>query len=331
MKKPSASLHSRAATATIRTFLNHHRALGKRFDSEEWTLKLFDRYLAERRIPTLAAITPAVVNAFMRSRHRPAPKSYNLLLSVLQRWFTWLVAHEHIVESPLKLVSRRLTGTRPPFLFKHTDVRRLIAFAAELPENNNRQPGLVYPMLFVLIYGLGLRVSEAAHLRLSDIDWSRGVLTIQETKFLKSRLVPVGPKMLVRLKRYLENRERLVGRLEPSDPLFSVGDDKANPIRSHSVSRVFQRLWPKLKLEVPSGVSAPRLHCLRHSFAVNTLLRWYRQGINPNDRLLQLSTFMGHAHPSSTAVYLTITAELLEEANLRFRNFASPLMKGVRS
>lgn len=330
MKKPSASFHSRAATA-MRTFLMHHRALGKRFDSEEWTLKLFDHYLAKRRIPTLAAITPAVVNDFIRSRHRPAAKSYNLLLGVLRRWFDWLVSQECIGESPLKLESRRLTGTRAPFLFKHPDMRRLIALAAELSDYNGRQRGLVYPMMFALIYGLGLRVSEAAHLRLRDIDWSRGVLTIHETKFLKSRLVPAGPKMVARLQRYVERRERRAGYLAPSDPLFSLGDDKTRAIDPHGVSRMFQRLWPKLKLEIPSGVAAPRLHCLRHSFAVNTLLRWYRQGINPQDRLLQLSTFMGHVHPSSTAVYLTITAELLEEANVRFRNFASTLMKGVMS
>jgi site-specific recombinase XerD len=330
MKKPLDSFHSPVAAA-MRVFLVHHRALGKRFDSEEWTLKLFDDYLAGRRIRTLATITPAIVNDFVRSRPRPAPKSYNLLLSVLRRWFNWLILQEYIGASPLKLGSRRLTGTRPPFLFKHADVRRLIAFATELPNNKAGHGGLVYPMMFTLIYGLGLRVSEAAHLRLQDIDWNRGVLTIRETKFLKSRLVPVGPKMVARLQRYLEQLERLVGGLEPSDPVCSIRDDKARAIHPKCVSRTFQQLWPKLQLDVPSGVAAPRLHCLRHSFAVNTLLRWYRQGINPKDRLMQLSTFMGHVHPSSTAVYLTITAELLEEANVRFRTLASPLIKEVTS
>ena len=82
---------------------------------------------------------------------------------------------------------------------------------------------------------------------------------------------------------------------------------------------------------MPPGVAVPRLHCLRHSFAVGTLLRWYREGIEPEDRLLHLSTFMGHTQPSSTAVYLTITADLLKEANQRFERFAAPLLKGVMS
>jgi integrase len=79
-----------------------------------------------------------------------------------------------------------------------------------------------------------------------------------------------------------------------------------------------------LDLPVPVGVSPPRLHCLRHSFAVGCLLRWYRDGIDPSVRLHQLSTFMGHVDPSSTQVYLTITPALFEEANRRFEAFAAP-------
>ena len=75
---------------------------------------------------------------------------------------------------------------------------------------------------------------------------------------------------------------------------------------------------------IPPGVDTPRLHDLRHSFAVATLLRWYREGIDPNQRLLQLATFLGHVDPTSTAVYLTITDELLVQANTRFRTQALP-------
>jgi integrase len=80
-------------------------------------------------------------------------------------------------------------------------------------------------------------------------------------------------------------------------------------------------MFPSLHIEIPPGVSPPRLHDLRHSFAVGTLLRWYRTGDDPSRRLLYLSTFMGHVAPSSTAVYLTITEDLLREANVRFERF----------
>lgn len=331
MKKGGRAWQS-AMAGPIQDFLNHHRALGKHFHTEERALSLFDRYLAEQKVQTLTALTPSLIENFLSSRDRKVAKSYNHLLGVLRRWLDWLVAQERLPASPLQTKPRRLTGVRPPFLFDPAQIRTLLAAAAQLPDNNRgRQRGLIYPMIFALLYGLGLRVSEVARLRLQDIDWERGVLNILETKFAKSRLVPFGPKMAVRLKEYLQKRELQVGPLEPTDPLFSFGPDKSCAIHPGTVSQTFHQLWPRLGLNVPTGVAAPRLHCLRHSFAVGTLLRWYRQGIDPQNRLLHLSTFLGHAHPSSTAVYLTITAELLREANTRFHRLAAPLLKEVAS
>jgi len=331
MKKERRALASSMADP-IRDFLSHHRALGKRFLTEERALGLFDRYVAEKKIESLTAITPLFIESFLGSRSRKVAKSYNHLLGVLRRWFDWLVAQERLAQSPLQTKPRRITGVRPPFLFDPTQARTLLTVAAQLPDNNRgRQRGLIYAMLFGLLYGLGLRVSEAARLRLQDVDWERGVLRILETKFAKSRLVPFGPKMGARLKAYRQQRELLVGPLEPPDPLFSFGPGKGRAINPGTVSITFHQLWPKLGLNLPAGVAAPRLHCLRHSFAVGTLLRWYRQGINPQDRLFHLSTFLGHVHPASTAVYLTITAELLQEANTRFHSFASPLLNEVAS
>jgi integrase len=316
----------------MQDFLNHHRALGKRFDNEEWALGLFDRYLVEQQLQALSAITPLMVENFLSSRPRKVAKSFNHLLGVLRRWFDWLVVQERLVQSPLHLEPRRLTGVRPPFLFEPDQARRLLAFTAQLPDNPQaHQRGLVYSTIFALCYALGLRVSEAASLRLQDIDWGHCVLTIHLTKFAKSRLVPFGPKLAARLKEYVQQREAHVGRLDPELPLFCFGRDKSRPVCPRTASRAFREVWPKLGLNVPSGVAAPRLHCLRHSFAVGTLLRWYREGIEPQDRLLHLSTFMGHTQPSSTAVYLTITADLFKEANQRFERFASPLLKGVLS
>ncbi|MBE0540918.1 MAG: tyrosine-type recombinase/integrase [Verrucomicrobia bacterium] len=331
MKRQRQALQSAAAGA-MRDFLNHHRALGKRFDTEEWALGLFDRYLVEQKVPAPPAIAAPIVEKFLTSRPRKVARSYNELLGVLRRWFNWLVVQGHISQSPLQVEPRRITGVRPPFLFEQDQVRRLLAVTAQLPDNPQaHQRGLVYSMIFALCYGLGLRVGEAARLRLQDVDWNSCVLTIHETKFAKSRLVPFGPKLAARLKDYAQQREARVGRFAPDQPLFCIGPDKSRSVSSHTVSRTFHEVWPKLGLNVPPGVAAPRLHCLRHSFAVGTLLRWYRQGIEPKDRLLHLSTFMGHAQPSSTAVYLTITADLLKEANQRFERFASPLLKGVTS
>ena len=331
MKRQRQVFQSKVAIA-MQDFLNYHRALGKCFDTEEWALGLFDRYLMEQNVQVLTAITPLLAENFLSSRPRKVAKSYNHLLGVLRRWFNWLVMQGRLGESPLRLQPRRITGIRSPFLFDQDQVRRLLAITAQLPDNPRaHQRGLVYATIFSLCYGLGLRVGEAAKLRLQDIDWNHCVMTIHQSKFAKNRLIPFGPKLASKHKDYVQQRETYVGHLSPDQPLFCFSQNKGRSVSPHTVSGTFHEMCQKLGLNMPPGVVMPRLHCLRHSFAVGTLLRWYRQDIDPNDRLLHLSTFMGHVHPSSTAVYLTITADLFNEANQRFERFAAPLLNEVQS
>jgi len=100
--------------------------------------------------------------------------------------------------------------------------------------------------------------------------------------------------------------------------------DGRRPVHPGTASQAFHHLVATLELPVPDGVSPPRLHDLRHSFAVGCLLRWYQDGLDPSARLCQLSTFMGHVEPRSTSVYLTMTPQLLAEASRRFEAFAAP-------
>ena len=314
----------------MRRFLAHHRALGKSFDSEEYTLKLLDRFLYTHELNAIADITPDRLDAFLASRPRTRPRSYNHLLNVVQRLFRWLVVQDVLSSSPMRARPRR-PGVQPmPFLFEPADVERLLANAAKLRDTRRYVcRGTTYRMIFALMYGLGLRVGEVTRLVHGDLDRERRCFHIRETKFLKSRFVPFGPRMDAALGDYLHVRWNC---LHPAadDPLFSLAANGRRPIESRAASRTFQKLVPGLELTVPAGVAPPRLHCLRHSFAVSTLLGWYRAGIDPNSRLLHLSTFLGHANPSSTAVYLTITDALLTQANRRFERYAAPILKEVR-
>lgn len=311
-------------------FLRHQRALGKRFFNEERALHLFDQYLLDKKIQSSAEITPAVVDGFLTSRPRSRPRSYNHLLGVVRRLFKWLVRQQRCSQSPVQSRPRHATSAQVTFLFDRIQAQQLLKLAAELPDNNNgHNRGRIYSLIFALMYGLGLRVGEAARLCRQDVDLERNLLVIRETKFLKSRLVPFGPKLGMRLREYLQQQTEDVDAVAPTAPLFSFDPERSQAINPGTISQTFHSLWPRLGLKVPEGAMPPRLHCLRHSFAVGTLLRWYRSGINPQQRLWDLSTFMGHVHPASTAVYLTITAELLEQANQRFNHFAAPLLKEV--
>jgi integrase len=182
----------------------------------------------------------------------------------------------------------------------------------------------MYKLIFSILYTLGLRVSEVTNLRRCDVDFDRRLLVIRETKFSKSRLVPFGPRLGARIREYMDS-------VQAADdfPLFWFDRRPYRAVNPCTISQTFHQLVSKLNLPLAPGQAHPRLHDLRHSFAVGTLLRWYREGKDPADRLLHLSTYLGHSDPASTAVYLTITVELLDEACKRFERFSASLVGGA--
>jgi site-specific recombinase XerD len=316
---------------SITRFLEHHRALGKCFANEEIALRLLDHYLVEREVGEIAQISSAVLESFLTSRPRTTVRSYNHLVGVLRRLFHWLVAQQRLTHSPMNARPHRCTQQPTPFLFEPVEVARLLTLTAQLHDGpHGHQRGTTYRLIFALMYALGLRVGEAARLCRKDVNRDRQYLLIRQTKFAKTRIVPFGPRLAEALQRHLRECEWRHGELCPDDPLFSVSKSGRRPLDSKSISRTFQHLLPRLNLTVPAGVAPPRLHCLRHSFAVATLLRWYRAGIDPNTRLIYLSTFLGHVNPTSTAVYLTITSDLLQQANERFHRFSAPILQEIR-
>ena len=314
----------------IKAYLTSKRALGKRFKTEEEMLRLLDRYLIGLSLTNVAEITPAILEAFLASRPRTCPRSYNHLLGVVRRLFDWLVIQCILPRSPLRIQARPATANRQPFIFNRSQARQLLSAAVQLPDTlHSTQRGETYELALLLMYGLGLRVGEVARLWCDDVDLNRRLLVIRQTKFAKSRLVPFGPRVEERIRTYLSHRERYTTDLQHEDPLLSFSKDKKKPLYPKSISHAFHQLVGSLELTVPPGVAAPRAHHLRHSFAVGTLLRWYQSGIDPAQRLIHLSTFLGHVDPTSTAVYLTITADLLQEANKRFERFAAPVLKEI--
>lgn len=306
--------------SAIESFLAHRRALGRKYHSEEAELTLLRRFADEAGAHRLDQLTPALVEEFLASRPRGRPRSFNHLLGVVAGLLDWAVAQEMLGASPLRTRRRRTTSERPPFLFDAELARRLLDAAAALPENPRAaQRGPTYRAIFALCYGLGLRAGEACGLRLGDVDVERDLLVVVGGKFGKSRLVPHGPRIATLVGEQVERR-RAAGASGTDPPLFSF--DGHHSVHPGTASQVFHQLVRGLDLVVPDGVLPPRLHGLRHSFAVGCLLRWYREGLDPSARLHQLSTFMGHVSPDSTAIYLSITPALLEEANRRFEDFA---------
>ncbi len=300
----------------ITSYLSHKRALGRRFLNEEMGLRLFDRFVFESNIQRIDLIATCHIDSFLASRKRQSPRGFNHLLGVVRCLFAWLVAQRIIVHSPVMTKSRR-RNVRIPFILSDDEIRRLLDVAGAF-QSTPQVPmrGATYKTMFALLACLGLRAGEVSHLLWRDVQFEEGVLLIREAKFFKSRIVPFGPKIGAMLRQYKQTYETSKGLIEADVPVFSFFKRRA--VHPHTIGITFHSLIPLLGLRKMPSSDIPTAHCLRHSFAVRTLLRWYQSGVDPTSRLISLSTFLGHANVSSTAVYLTITDELLGEAGKRF-------------
>lgn len=204
---------------------------------------------------------------------------------------------------PLGLIPSRQRW-RPPFIYSPADVAALTAQARSI---RGRLPAATHGTVIGLLAATGMRVGEAIRLDRADIDWTAGVLLIRDSKFGKSRHVPVLGCTLAALKRYARARDQLCAT--PITPSFFVSM-RGTRIIYPVVQQVFRRLCDTARVGAGSA-TRPRIHDLRHTFAVRTLLEWYRAGEDVEARLPTLSTYLGHRDPRSTYWYLSAAPELL--------------------
>ena len=196
-----------------------------------------------------------------------------------------------------------------PYLYSEADIAALMAAARAL-----RSPlrAATYETLIGLVATTGMRSGEAVRLDRDDIDWDEGVLTVWYSKFHKSRALPVHASTLDALQRYARVRDEYVGR--PKAPSFFVST--VGTRLNNDDDKTFRRLVRHVGLVSPSG-RRPRLHDLRHTFAVRTLLGWYRAGADVDAHMPLLSTYLGHSGPEGTFWYLSAVPELLFLASER--------------
>jgi len=297
------------------------RSVGFRYITQENGYLAFDRFLQRR--PDLAG--------------RP-------LRAMIQTWVSEIPTLEHawqcsLVGRRLSLAWHRLDPTvevlkhdrhlcaqldqqrRRPHIYTQAEVCRALSAARELSTPRSPLLPATAHMMFVLAYCSGLRVGEIARLTLHDVRVDDGVLEIRNTKFFKSRRVPLDPSVVAALRGYLEARRRAGGPTADNAPLF-WHEARGGGYCRMQVHKILVGVLRRAGLKPPSGRRGPRIHDLRHAFVGHRMLRWYREGINPQARLPYLATYLGHKDINSTLVYLTVTQELLQLASQRFRTYA---------
>jgi integrase/recombinase XerD len=314
--------------ALVESYISLKRAMGMRFGSQAMKLRQFARRLGDIDVKR---VDPKIVLRFLYGS-KIVTTSWHQTYWTLNAFYRYAMARGYVESSPLPALVPKRPEYAPPYIYSVDEIKALLECSAVLSDKRHRLGAFSVTMfrtLLLLLYGGGLRISEALSLRVSDVDLSNSLLIVRNTKFFKSRLLPIGAKLTVVLRDFLEERNRRFGQPGTDDRFFLTRLRKA--VSRQTAERYFTFVREKAGVRRSDGAhNQPRLHDLRSSFAVHRLMAWYRQGENVQKLLPQLSTYLGHVNISDTQVYLRMTPELLREANLRFERYALSEVRHAR-
>ena len=240
-------------------------------------------------------------------------------------FYRFAIARGYVTDVPLPKTVPKPAQAFVPYVYSHAELRRLLAATASCQNPRSLLDPVTCRTLLLLLYGAGLRISEALALTLADVDLDAGLLQVRDSKFYKTRIVPISSDLLGVLAQYLTHRP--AGQRAP-DAAFLLSR-AGKPVTRASAENTFQRLRQRAGVLRHDGARyQPRLHDMRHSSAVHRLVSWYRSGADVQRLLPHLATYLGHVNIAATQRYLTLTPELLQAANKRFERYA---LEGVSS
>jgi integrase/recombinase XerD len=305
-------------TSAIDGYLTLKRSLGAGLQTQESMLRAFGRAVGD--IP-LDAIAAEACASFCRGTGAPT-RGWENKHQTLRGFFTYLVSRGYLAVSPLQEPGPRAARSFQPYIYSHEELQRLLQATGTL--TSTRFPGqpLTYRTLLLVLYGGGLRASEGLRLRCCDVDLCERLLSIWDTKFFKSRVVPIGEDLCRALGTYRQARESLPKPAGARSAFFAARSGDA--VSRQQLEKVFRRLRQHAGIRRPATERwQPRLHDLRHTMAVHRVIAWYREGVDVEARLPLLAAYLGHVNVSGTQIYLTMTPELLAEAAWRFERYAA--------
>ena len=300
----------------VEDYLAERRRLGYHLRSTALTLRSFARYVDGLDLATPLKVEVMAVWARKAKTNSDNPTTWAQRLKQLRPFARWLQQFEPDTEVPDSTVFGPI-GWRPaPHIFTEQEVSDLLAAARRLEPDLR---GATYEALFGLLAATGLRVSEVVHLRQADVDLHAGLLTVRQTKFDKSRYVPLHPSTTEALRRYQGLRNLYISAKEDT-PFFvgTRGRRLGYELSLRQVDRIFQRLREQLGWVNRGSHAAVRVQDLRHSFIVSRLVRWHAEGVDVDQAMLALSTYVGHARVTNTYWYLSGVPELMGLAAERF-------------
>ena len=296
----------------IERYVAYRQSLGVLFRANACILRVFGRSVGS--YAEAGDVRPEQVNTFLAG-HGPITRYWFAKYDALRGFYRYAVSRGYVATWPLP---SRLPKRPPPFvpyIYSHEELRRLLETAAAY-QGCVVEAATIHTLV-LLLYGAGLRLCEAINLDQGDLDADHAVLTIRQTKFGKTRLVPFGCQLQGALTQYAARGRQ---RAAPETPFFTTSTGAR--LKQRTVQGCFRRVCDQAGIRRSDARRyQPRLHDLRHTFAVHRLVSWYQQGADVQRLLPQLSTYLGHSSLSCTQVYLSMTPELLQEASVRFERY----------
>jgi integrase/recombinase XerD len=295
----------------MQQYLAIRRSLGFELINADSTLRSFVAF-AERE-----AASHVTVNLALRwVKLSTAKESATLAdrLNIVRRFAIWRSAVDRRTEVPPKNLLPYRYYRKPPYIYSDEEIERLVRTARKLPSPKKLR-GLTYATLFGLLATTGMRISEAVALDREDVDLEERLLNIRESKFRKSRLVPVHVSTRDALADYAKDRDQIFPRSKSIAFFVSErGTRLTHWAARDNFAMASRQIGIRKKIEGKRLGCGPRLHDMRHRFAARTLVDWYRSGIDVEREIHKLSTYLGHAHVNDTYWYLEAVPELLELA-----------------
>jgi len=292
-------------------FVQEKRACGYRYHEAARLLARFDRFLCSEALPE-HELPRSVARKWLAKQPHESVSTHKSRITIVRQFSMYMCRLGYSADVPDRLLGARSSAGFSPRILTHAEIQQLLYLVDQLtPIARAPMRHIIMPEVFRLLYGCGFRLGEVLHLRVGDVDLDRGILTVRDTKFGKDRLVPPALPLVQRLRKYAAGFET-----RPSEAFFFPSADH-NPLSLRTVYHLYRLLLVQCGIPHGGRGKGPRVHDLRHTYAVHTLLRWYREGADLDAKLPVLATYLGHRSLEGTQVYLHLTAELFPEITVR--------------
>ena len=295
----------------IEQFIQEKRACGYKYCAAAQLLASFDRFLSNEALPPGELPRSTTWKWLAKQPHENAV-TQRRRISIVRQFAMFMCRQGYLADVPDASLAAKNDAEFIPRILTHTEIEKLLQAVDQItPTARSPLRHLIMPEVFRLLYGCGFRLSEVLHLQVADVDLNQGILTVRQGKFGKDRLVPPALPLVGRLQKYAAD----LG-VHPSNAFF-FPSHHGGPWSIKTVYSLFRQLLLECGIPHAGRGKGPRVHDLRHTHAVHTLLRWYREGADLDAKLPVLATYLGHQSLAGTQRYLHLTAELFPEITSR--------------